>query len=351
LTLGTRRVSGEPEEEIVRLRRSSMSSAGLRRQRRGRGFSYLTADGRRLDDEETLERINSLAIPPAWREVWICPHPNGHIQAVGTDDAGRRQYRYHDQWRQERDEEKHDRVLTMAGRLPQWRAAVQEDLGGRGLGYRRVVAAALRMLDLGIFRTGGEEYASEHGTRGVATLLREHTSVRGEETTFEYPAKGGAHRAVVLHDASLAKTVKSLLRAKTGDERLLCYRDGKQWKRLHADDVNARFKELAGDDCSAKDLRTWTATVLAATAFASAEPPKSQTAASRQERKVIRQVAEALGNTPGVCRSSYVDPRTITAFREGRTISAALARADRLGDDEARAALERATIRLLRQKR
>lgn len=328
-----------------------MSSAGLRRRRCGRGFTYLTTDGRRLDDEETLARISSLAIPPAWREVWICPHPNGHIQAVGTDDAGRRQYRYHDQWRQERDEEKHDRVLTMAKRLPEWRAEVQGDLTSRGLGYRRVVAAALRMLDLGIFRTGGEEYASEHGTRGVATLLRQHTSVRGDESKFEYPAKGGAHRAVALHDAALAKTVRALLRADTGDERLLCYRAGKQWKRLHADDVNARFKELAGADCSAKDLRTWTATVLAATAFAAVGPPKSATAASRRERKVIREVAEALGNTPAVCRSSYVDPRVIGAFREGRTISAALARADRLSDDEARAALERATIRLVRQQR
>ncbi|WP_312867501.1 hypothetical protein [Amycolatopsis pithecellobii] len=162
--------------------------------------------------------------PNVGRSVWICPHPDGHIQVVGTDDAGRRQYLYHEQWRRRRDEEKHDRVLAMAARLPEWRAEVRADLVARGLGYRRVVAAALRMLDLGIFRTGGEEYASEHGTRGVATLLREHSSVRGDDAKFEYPAKGGIHRAVVLHDPEVAKTVKALLRARTGSDRLLCYR-------------------------------------------------------------------------------------------------------------------------------
>ena len=252
----------------TRLRRSDPSAPGIRRIRRGRGFSYRTPEGAPLTDPAPLARIKDLVIPPAWRDVWICPYPNGHIQAVGTDDAGRRQYRYHDQWRRDRDEEKHDRVLAMARRLPGWRASVESDLAGRGLTRERVLAAALRMLDRGIFRTGGEEYAEENGTHGVATLLREHTEVRGDCCTFRYPAKGGIDRAVSIEDPALAKVVKALLRSRSGSDRLLVYRDRRGWHEVHADDVNARFKELAGDDCTAKDLRTWPATVLSAAALA-----------------------------------------------------------------------------------
>jgi DNA topoisomerase-1 len=333
----------------TRLRRSDLRSPGIRRIRRGRGFSYTTPDGQPLTDPETLDRIKELVIPPAWRNVWISPHPNGHVQAVGTDDAGRRQYLYHEQWRRDRDEEKHDRVLAMARRLPTWRAHVEADLAGSGLTRTRVLGAALRMLDRGIFRTGGEEYAEENGTHGVATLLREHAAVRGDECRFCYRAKGGIDREVAIRDAALAKVVKALLRSRSGSDRLLVYREGGGWHEVHAADVNERFKELAGEDCTAKDMRTWNATVLAAAAFAAAEPPTSDTARKRAEAKVMREVSAALGNTPAVCRSSYVDPRLVEAYRDQRTIATALRRAGRLDGDDARAVLEKACARLLNQ--
>jgi len=331
----------------TRLRHSDLRGPGIRRIRRGRGFSYVLPDGSPVTDPELLDRIKDLVIPPAWRNVWICPYPNGHVQAVGTDDAGRRQYRYHDQWRRDRDEEKHDRVLAMARRLPTWRASVEEDLAGTGLTRKRVLAAALRMLDRGIFRTGGEEYAEENGTHGVATLLRSHAAVRGDECRFCYVAKGGLDREVAIRDAALASVVKSLLRSRPDSDRLLVYREGRTWHEVHAADINERFKELAGEDCTAKDLRTWNATVLAAAAFAAADPPSSKTARKRSEARVMKEVSRALGNTPAVCRSSYVDPRLVAAYRDERTIAAALKRAGRLEGDDARAVLEKACVRLL----
>ncbi|WP_370947974.1 DNA topoisomerase IB [Amycolatopsis sp. cg5] len=335
---------------MTRLKRSVVTGKGLTRVRRGRGFSYLTAEGNRLKDPEALDRIDALVIPPAWHDVWISPYENGHIQAVGTDDAGRRQYLYHPDWRRKRDEEKHDRVLAMARRLPEWHADVADGLAERGLGCRRVLAAALLMLDRGIFRTGGEEYAEENGTHGVATLLREHTRVHGDEVRFEYPAKGSITRAVSITDAALAPVVKSLLRSRSGSDRLLVYRERDGWHEVHAQDINNRFKELAGDDCSAKDLRTWNATMLAAVAFAAAPEPTSKTAGKRAEAAVMREVSEALGNTPAVCRTSYVDPRVVDAYRDGRTIAAAVKRVRRIDDDESRHAIERAVIRLLRRQ-
>ncbi|MDT7797993.1 MAG: topoisomerase [Actinomycetota bacterium] len=320
-----------PAVARTRLRRSDLRAPGIRRTRRGRGFSYTAPGGERLTDAETAERIKDLVIPPAWRDVWICPHPNGHIQAVGTDDAGRRQYLYHEQWRRDRDEEKHDRVLAMARRLPEWRAEVERDLGGRGLTRERVPAAALRILDRGIFRTGGEECAEENGTHGVATLLREHAHVSGDECRFRY---------VAVRDPAPAKVVRSLLRRRSGGDRLPAYRSGRDWHDVHAADINERFKELAGDDCTAKDLRTWTATVLAAAA-----PPTSESARKRAEARVMREVSEALGTTPAVCRSSYVDPRLVTAYRDEHTIAAALGRVTSLEGDDARGVLEKACAR------
>jgi DNA topoisomerase IB len=189
------------------MRRSDVWGKGLGRRRSGRGFRYLDAAGEPVRDAETLDRIRGLVIPPAWRDVWICPHPNGHIQAVGTDDAGRRQYLYHVEWRRDRDEEKHRRVVDLARRLPDLRAAVDADLATSGLGRQRVLAGALRMLDRGVFRTGGEEYAQDNGTRGVATLLRGDVTVRGGAILFHYPAKGGIERRVRIRDGALAALV------------------------------------------------------------------------------------------------------------------------------------------------
>ncbi|MEV6909959.1 DNA topoisomerase IB [Amycolatopsis sp. NPDC051071] len=332
----------------MRLRRADLGSPGIRRRRRGRGFGYLTPDGAPLKDKETIERIDRLAIPPAWRRVWISPHENAHIQAVGVDAAGRRQYLYHPEWRRSRDEEKHERVLALARRLPRLREAVQKDLDSRGFGRERVLAGALRMLDLGVFRTGGEDYADENGTHGVATLLCEHVSVSEGCLLCDYPAKGGIRRKVRLRDDDLVKLIRSLRRARGGEARLLAYRDGRGWQEVRAEDINERLKELAGDGFTAKDLRTWNATVLAASAFANAEKPSGKSGLKRVEKAVMTKVAEGLGNTPTVARQSYVDPRVTEAYTRDRTIERAVRRAGKVADPgQARTIVERAVVRLL----
>ncbi|WP_067658089.1 DNA topoisomerase IB [Nocardia harenae] len=334
----------------MRLRRSDPGGPGLRRVRRGKGFSYHTADGGPASRED-IERIRALVIPPAWRDVWISAHPNGHIQAVGTDAAGRKQYLYHERWRSARDEEKFDRVLTLAAELPAVRAQVHADLGLRGLPRRRVEAVAVDLLDRGVFRVGGEEYAEENGTRGVATLLREQVTVSGDAMLFDYTAKSGLRRRVRVTDAELARAVRSLRRSRADSDRLLVYRQGAAYRELRSDDINARFKELACCECSAKDLRTWQGTVLAAVTFAALGRPESERGRKRVRREVMETVAEALGNTPTVARESYVDPRVVRAWEHGDTIANALPRAERQQDEDARRdILERAVIRLLRDR-
>jgi DNA topoisomerase I len=333
----------------MRLRRSDPDRQGLRRVRKGRGFSYVDHDGRTVD-AGTRQRISALAIPPAWQAVWISPDENGHIQATGLDEAGRKQYLYHDQWRLDQDEAKHDRVLALARRLPRIRAAVEADLTSPGLNRERALATALRMLDSGAFRTGGDAYADEYGTHGVASLLRGHVRVRGAEVLFDFPAKEGVDRHVRLHDVSLAKAVTALRRTRHQSDRLLGYRDDLGWHEIHANQVNERFKQIAGkDDFTVKDLRTWQATVVAAITLGQIEPPRTMTALRRAEREAFEQAAQQLGNTPAVARRSYVDPRIINAMTKGRTIEDALQHTepDALSDPGTRLALERAVIRLL----
>jgi DNA topoisomerase IB len=298
-------------------------------------------------DPSVRERISALAIPPAWRDVWISPHANGHIQAVGTDDAGRRQYLYHPGWREARDAEKHDRVLSPAPRLPGFRREVVEMMAGPGLGCERVVAVALHLLDRGIFRVGGETYAQDNGSHGVATLLRDHVAVRGSAVEFRYPAKGGIEFAREVEDPGLAEAVRALRRGRSGSERLLVYRNGREWCEVTSDGVNERFKELAGEEYSVKDLRTWHATVSAAVAFARVERPGSRRGMARVQAEVMKEVAEELGNTPAVARKSYVDPRVVEGFEEGRTVGAALrkVKGDVVGGREV---LERAVVRLVK---
>ncbi|OBH20867.1 DNA topoisomerase IB [Mycolicibacter terrae] len=333
----------------MRLRRSTIGVGGFRRVGRGRGFSY--TDGRRaIDDPQVLARIKELAIPPAWRNVWICPYPNGHIQAVGTDAAGRRQYLYHPQWQVERSEEKYDRVLTLAAMLPQWRTDVVTDLRGRGLKRDRVLAVAQQLIDRGYFRAGGEEYAQENGSFGLATLLRDHVRIRSGCVDFDYPAKSGVRRTVSVDDPLVVRAVRSLLRAPTDIPRLLVYRTPEGWCEVRADDLNERFRQLTDEQFSVKDLRTWHGTVLAAESFAAAREPTSKTVRRREIAAVMRCVAEELGNTPAVARSSYVDPRVVEAYEQGFTIRSALNRAKSLGMTAARQhAAERATARMIRR--
>jgi DNA topoisomerase I len=334
----------------MRLRRSVLSKPGIARKRRGKGFAYYGPDDNGLSDPETLQRIKDLVIPPAWKKVWISPHPNGHIQAVGVDAAGRRQYLYHCAWQRERAEEKFDRVLELSTRLPVWRAEIAKDLTRRGLTRRRVLALALRLLDRGYFRAGGEQYAEEHESYGLSTLLCEHVVIRRDAVEFDFPAKSGVQRTVEVEDPEVLRAVRALMRRPDRTERLMVCRTASGWIDVRADDLNARFKELAGDDYTVKDLRTWHGTVLAAAAFADADPAVSRRVAKRVEAAVMKEVAEELGNTPAVARGSYVDPRVVTGYEQGLTIGSALRRAERADKpDVAQEILDKATRMLIRR--
>ncbi|MGV0734879.1 DNA topoisomerase IB [Mycobacterium syngnathidarum] len=334
----------------MRLRRSVVGGPGIRRVRRGRGFSYRDEDGTVVTDSATLKRIDDLVIPPAWKKVWICSSPNGHIQAVGTDVAGRRQYLYHPRWQQERGEEKFDRVLELSAGLADWRHDIAKDLRRRGLTRDRVLALGLRLLDLGYFRAGGDHYAEENNSFGVATLLREHITLRPDAVEFDYPAKSGVRRTLVVDDPAVLRAVRSLQRSRSNGERLLAFRNSSEWAEVHAEDLNVRFKEMVGDDYTVKDLRTWHGTVLAAEAFVEADPPVDDKVIKRVESAVMREVAEALGNTPAVARSAYVDPRVVDAYRDGLTIGAGVRRAARVRDsDKRQEILDRSTARLIRK--
>lgn len=334
----------------MRLRRSHPEQAGYGRVRRGRGFSYVDADGKVIDDTDVVERIRTLAIPPAWQDVWICPFPNGHIQAVGTDEAGRRQYLYHDDWRLAQDADKHDRVRELARKLPAFREAVDEDLCVRGLQRRRVLAVALRMLDHGVFRTGNTEYAEEYGSRGAATLLRDDVRVSHGKLVFDFRAKGGQRRTIELDDANLVAAVRSLKRGRHKLPQLLVYRDGDDYHEIDAGMINDRFHELVGEDFTVKDLRTWTATVHAAVDLAEAEPPTTKQSLNAAVKEMLDEVSDHLGNTPAVARASYVDPRVVEQYEHGHTIAGTVDRVgDDLADEKTRASLERSVNKVLDQ--
>lgn len=270
-----------------------------------------------------LQRIRTLAIPPAWTDVWICPWPNGHIQAVGIDAAGRRQYRYHDAWRERRDRHKHDRVMRLAATLPAARQQAQADLDHVGLTFERVMACAFRMLDLGSFRIGSEVYAHEHGTFGLSTLQRDHVTVHGDVVECVFLAKGGKELVTSVEDHALAKTVKDLLHRNDENPELLGWWDDATttWHDVRSSDINRYIRGLFGGEFSAKDFRTWNATVLMAAELASAgRPPDSDRAKSQVVMACLRQVAEHLGNTPAVARSSYVDHRVVDLWLAGEEL-------------------------------
>jgi DNA topoisomerase-1 len=334
---------------MVRLRTVSPSDPGWTRRRAGRGFVYLDQLGVRLPPEDR-ERCVRLVIPPAWEEVWICRHPNGHLQAVGTDAAGRRQYLYHPEWRRKRDESKHDRVLEVAGRLPRARRRVAVHLRLDGMPYERALATAFRLLDLGFFRIGGETYAEANHSYGLATIRKEHVTVENRTVVFDFVAKSGQERYVALADDLVRASVADLLRRRSGGPELLAYKDGRRWKDVTSTDINAYVKEQVGGEVSAKDFRTWHGTVIAAVALAGANADAtSATARKRAVSAAMKQVAEYLGNTPTVARSSYVDPRVIDLFADGVTISPRLASSDDdLSDGSTHGKVERAVLNLLK---
>jgi DNA topoisomerase IB len=264
-------------------------------------------------------------IPPAWEDVWICPQRDGHIQAVGTDSAGRRQYLYHDLWREQLDQQKHDRVLDFGAALPRVREVVIGHLAGAGLSRDRVLAAAIRLIDLGFFRPGGEEYAAENGTYGLATIRRDHVTCGRGQLVFDYTGKSAKHREQAIADAQVCAVIRSLKRRKDGGEGLLAYRSGPRWHDVSAADITEYLRELSGGEFSAKDFRTWHATVLAAVGLAISErAAATESGRKRAIARVIREMADYLGNTPAVARASYIDPRIIKLYEHGTTIAPSL---------------------------
>src|SRR5436190_1053164 len=336
---------------MPRLRRVDCSEPGIRRARRGRGFSYLGADGAPIRDREVLERIGALAIPPAWEDVWICPDERGHIQATGVDAAGRKQYRYHDAWRERQDRVKFDRMLDFARALPRLRTRLDDDLTRRGLVRERVLACAVRLLDLGFFRVGSERYAAENETYGLATLRRGHLRFEHGEAVFDYRSKGGRRHVQAVADPSVLPTLRALKRRRGSGSTLLAYRARRRWVDVRSEELNEYLRAAAGGDFTAKDFRTWNATVLAAVTLGRENGAAgSKAARKRLIRQAVGEVAEYLDNTPAVARGSYIDPRVFDRFDSGETIHRALRRAAAAngGGFADRERIERAVVALIR---
>jgi DNA topoisomerase-1 len=320
---------------MPRLRRIDCATPGIARRRRGRGFTYLDEGGHRIEDEDLLERIRALAIPPGWEDVWVCSDPLGHIQATGVDARGRKQYRYHDLWRERRDRQKFDSMVEFAQSLPKLRDRVARDLRKRRISRERVLACAVRLLDRGFFRIGSEDYAEENETYGLATMRKRHVTVDGDSVVFDYEAKGGKRRIQVIGDRSISGLVKTLRTRRGGGHELLAYRNGSSWRDIRSTDINDYIKEAAGKTHSAKDFRTWNATVLAAVVLAASARERDMSTKggrNRAKRDAVKQVARYLGNTPAVCRASYIDPRVFDRFDGGLTIGGVF---ERLPEDPA----------------
>jgi DNA topoisomerase-1 len=335
-----------------RLRRVDCTGPGIVRRRHGRGFRYLDEDGAPVDEPEVLQRIHELVIPPAWEQVWICPHPGGHIQATGIDAAGRKQYLYHPRWRERRDMQKFDDMVVFARVLPRLRKRVDAELDGDGdLTHDRVCACAVRLLDRGFFRVGGEDYAVRNESYGLATMKKGHVRQRGDVLVFDYPAKSGKRRVQAVVDPAAAGVIDRLKRRRGGGDELLAYKRGRRWADLRSEDINAWLKLATGEDVSAKDFRTWGATVLAAVALAvSEEAAATKTGRKRAITRAIKEVAHYLGNTPAIARASYIDPRVFDRYREGKAIDYRLvaAASDRNGDATAiQGPVEKAVLDLL----
>ena len=297
----------------------STDSPGWTRRRAGRGFRYLDETGRPLSGED-VERVRSLAIPPAWRDVWICPLPHGHLQATGVDAAGRVQYLYHSVWREARDREKFDRIRETARLLPDVRRRIEADLALPGLPLERATAVAARLLDLGYFRIGNDYYTDENGSFGLTTLERRHARLSQGRLVFRFTGKSGVDHRIEVDDEAAIRAIQAM-RARRRSPRLLSYRSGYRWANLSSGQVNAYLNEIFAGDFTAKDFRTWHATVLAAAALsASPEPGHSTASRKRAITGAAREVAEYLGNTPAVARASYIDPQVLQHYERGRTL-------------------------------
>jgi len=306
--------AGWPAAAVAGLNRSDPRGPGITRFRQGDGFGYRDPSGAQITDAATLRRIRGLTLPPAWTGVWISPDPLGHIQATGVDSRGRTQYRYHQLWREQRDAQKFEHMLRFAAALPALRAATLHDLSRRALDRGRVTASAVRLIDLGLFRIGGERYAELDHHYGAATLEKRHVSVRRGGVVFDYIAKEGKRRAITVTDPAVRSTVRTLAREDNGLDALFTWPEGGSWHQLHSHDVNAYIAERAGAHFTAKEFRTWNATVLMALLLANAGPPATPRQAKSVVTASVRGVADWLGDTPTVARASYIDPRLISRY-------------------------------------
>jgi DNA topoisomerase-1 len=308
-------VAARPAEAAVAgLVRSDPHGPGLTRLRGRDGFRYRDPAGAEVTDAETLDRIRALVIPPAWESVWICADPLGHIQATGADRRGRTQYLYHPLWREQRDAQKFAHMLRFAGALPGLRTAAAGDLRGRRLNRDRVAAGVTRLIDLGLFRIGGERYAELDHHYGATTLQKQHVRLTRDGIHFDYVAKAGRHRTVVVTDRVVLPTVRALARSDNGLDSLFCYEHDDGWHPLHSRDVGNYIAARAGGHFTAKEFRTWNATVLMALVLANAGSAPTARTRQRVIAAGVREVARWLGDTPSVARASYIDPRLISRY-------------------------------------
>jgi DNA topoisomerase-1 len=289
---------------------------GIRRQKRGKGFTFVDPQGNTIKDEKTLERIQKLAIPPAWTDVWICPRPNGHLQATGRDARGRKQYRYHANWREVRDETKFGRMIAFGESLPKIRERIDRDMSQRGLGREKVLATVVKLLETTLIRVGNKEYVKQNNSFGLTTLRDQHVDVDGATLRFEFRGKSGKEHSVEVHDRRLARIVKQC-RDLPGQKLFQYLDENGERQSVNSEDVNAYLRETTGEDFSAKDFRTWGGTVLALSALLEVGACESEREANKAVVEAIKHVSGQLGNRPAICRKYYVHPVVIQSFLEG----------------------------------
>jgi DNA topoisomerase-1 len=332
------------------LRYVSDGSPGIRRVKRGRSFGYIDADGRAIRDPETLARIKALAIPPAWTDVWICPCSDGHIQATGRDDRGRKQYRYHARWRTVKDEAKYGRTLAFGRALSKIRRATRRDLKRPGLPRVKVLAAVVRLLETTLIRIGNDEYARDNGSFGLTTMHNRHAKVRGAKLEFRFKGKSGIRHTVALDDPRLAQVVRRCQEL-PGQELFEYLDDDGEVRDVGSADVNEYLRDIAGEEFTAKDFRTWAGTVLAMMALQEFEAFDSETQAKKNIVQAIESVAKRLGNTPSVCRKCYIHPGILDAYLDGTMLESLRRRAsEEMSHIRGLSAEESAVLALLQRR-
>lgn len=306
---------------------------GIRRRRAGKGFAYLGPNGKAIENKAEIDRIRKLAIPPAYKDVWVCPDPDGHVQATGRDDRGRKQYRYHPRWREVRDEAKYERMLTFAQKLPEMRERIHQDMGRQGMPREKVLAAVVRLLETTLIRVGNDEYASNNGSYGLTTMRSRHVDVEGSEIRFNFKGKHGKKHEISLKDRRLARIVERC--DELPGQELFSYLDAEGVVRdVTSTDVNAYLREISGEPFTAKDYRTWFGTVLAAMALQEFESFDSKAKAKRNVTLAIEKVAARLGNTPAICRKCYVHPLVVASYLEGSLLQQIKAEAEKALKEE-----------------